>query len=868
MADGRKRLSGFQYRKRKAEKDEIKKSLAGSLKKFIVPATSTATTAQPSTSRQVELQDVKEQIDLDNVPLLENFQIMQHQGNDTSDSETNVQETQDTDTSDPPTAPSPTPKEVSAENAGLELLKDPAHWPQVLTDKIKISILEIGPHQLANITFPLDDSNRCFSTTYYDKKLSNNEKVPRTWLVYSKSNNSVFCFCCKLFKEYDNIFNDDKGYTDWRHLSQNLDRHEKSKGHFENVKKWVEIKKSLEKGRTVDSVNQNLIQLEKKRWTSVIERIFCAIQYLAGQNLAFRGSNEKLFEKGNGNFLKLMESIAKFDNVMAEHLSKIQKKSSHMPHYLGHNIQNEIICLIGEKVKQSIIATLKLCKYYSIILDCTPDVSHEEQITVVVRFVFINSISNNLEIREHFLGFCPVKNTTGEGLTAFLLNYLGELNINIKDMRGQGYDNGANMKGKHNGLQKKILHINPRAFFVPCAAHSLNLVINDAAKSSHEVTNFFGIIQEIYVFFSASTYRWHIFMKEVPTTTLKPLSDTRWESRIDAIKTLRFNLEKIYDALFFLYNDASRDNDTKNVAKSLIIKIKSYKFVCSLIIWYNILSKINIVSKIMQKSDIILPEVVKMLTEIKNFFHELRSDSSFKAMLNEAKKIAEDIDCETVFPAISLVRPRKKKVFFDYECRDEPVESPELNFKVNFYFYIVDVVVSKLNDRFEQLNECNNTFGFLNNLCSVSSDKEKLMKCCMDLQIKLTDLSTKEMDVDAIDLCNEIEILNTYISNKSNVISAKEVLEYLITNDLINTFPNLSVTLRIFLTMPVTVAHGERSFSKLKIIKNYLRSSMSQNRLTNLAVISIEKDICNSLDMTDLIKEFAIKKARKVAFNN
>jgi hypothetical protein len=41
---------------------------------------------------------------------------------------------------------------------------------------------------------------------------------------------------------------------------------------------------------------------------------------------------------------------------------------------------------------------------------------------------------------------------------------------------------------------------------------------------------------------------------------------------------------------------------------------------------------------------------------------------------------------------------------------------------------------------------------------------------------------------------------------------------------------------------------------------------MSQNRLTNLAVISIEKEICEALDITDLIREFAIKKARKIAF--
>jgi hypothetical protein len=83
---------------------------------------------------------------------------------------------------------------------------------------------------------------------------------------------------------------------------------------------------------------------------------------------------------------------------------------------------------------------------------------------------------------------------------------------------------------------------------------------------------------------------------------------------------------------------------------------------------------------------------------------------------------------------------------------NQPNQLLELNFKVNFYFYILDIVVSKLNDRFELLNECNDYFGFLNNLGSLSIDKKELMKCCMDLQTKLTDSSTKQMDVNAIDL--------------------------------------------------------------------------------------------------------------------
>ncbi|CAG9837531.1 unnamed protein product [Diabrotica balteata] len=61
--------------------------------------------------------------------------------------------------------------------------------------------------------------------------------------------------------------------------------------------------------------------------------------------------------------------------------------------------------------------------------------------------------------------FCEVSNTTGQGLTDLILNFLKESKINTADKRGQGYDYGANMKGKHNDLQKKILVTNPRALF-------------------------------------------------------------------------------------------------------------------------------------------------------------------------------------------------------------------------------------------------------------------------------------------------------------------------------------------------------------------------------------------------------------------
>lgn len=266
----------------------------------------------------------------------------------------------------------------------------------------------------------------------------------------------------------------------------------------------------------------------------------------------------------------------------------------------------------------------------------------------------------------------------------------------------------------------------------------------------------------------------------------------------------------------------------------------------------------------MQRSTIVLPEAVVMLKEIKVYLTNLRSENSFTEMLDEATKIAEEIDCEICFPVVELVRPRKKKVFFDYEHKDEPIQSPERNFKINFYFYILDIAISKLDERFQDFNKYNKTFGFFNSLHAFT--KNEIMQYCKKLETELTDLTTKNMDINAVDLYNEIDTLSIYLVTTDNM-SAKEILTYLVVNDLKGIFPNLFVALRIFLTMPVTVAHGERSFSKLKLIKTYLRSNMSQFRLSNLAIISIEEDISNNLDVGDLIKEFATKKARKVAFS-
>jgi hypothetical protein len=87
-----------------------------------------------------------------------------------------------------------------------------------------------------------------------------------------------------------------------------------------------------------------------------------------------------------------------------------------------------------------------------------------------------------------------------------------------------------------------------------------------------------------------------------------------------------------------------------------------------------------------------------------------------------------------------------------------------------------------------------------------------------------------------------------------------EILQFITIADC---YPNVSIAYRILLTIPITVASVERSFSKLKLLKNYLRSTMTQERLNGLATCSIEKDVLTNVDLNIVFNDFASKNARR-----
>ena len=78
-------------------------------------------------------------------------------------------------------------------------------------------------------------------------------------------------------------------------------------------------------------------------------------------------------------------------------------------------------------------------------------------------------------------------------------------------------------------------------------------------------------------------------------------------------------------------------------------------------------------------------------------------------------------------------------------------------------------------------------------------------------------------------------------------------------------FPNVEIALRMYLIPMVTYCSGERSFSKLKYVKNRLRTTMTNERVTHLSLMRIEYDILGETDFDDLITDFVQRKGRKVS---
>ncbi|XP_065675655.1 zinc finger MYM-type protein 1-like [Hydra vulgaris] len=142
--------------------------------------------------------------------------------------------------------------------------------------------------------------------------------------------------------------------------------------------------------------------------------------------------------------------MTQFDLVLKQHIDTFTNKDKGNVNYLSKTICEELIDIMSQMVLTHIITEIKKAKYWGIIADSTPDISHVDQLSVIFRYYL------NGHVYERFFSFLQIKSHGGKSLITDILDLLERYDTDITNCRGQAYDNASNMSGKYSGLKARL----------------------------------------------------------------------------------------------------------------------------------------------------------------------------------------------------------------------------------------------------------------------------------------------------------------------------------------------------------------------------------------------------------------------------
>lgn len=276
-----------------------------------------------------------------------------------------------------------------------------------------------------------------------------------------------------------------------------------------------------------------------------------------------------------------------------------------------------------------------------------------------------------------------------------------------------------------------------------------------------------------------------------------------------------------------------------------------FYFIAYLKLWGTILPEIDDAQLYLQQEGLGLDSCQRKINALKNIFEFKRNE-----VVSNALASAITMSEEFGIPIEQRIRKKKK---MPGEKADDASLSLQDSIRREL-FEILDRLREEMTGRFNQIEHVNALFGFLS-LEQLQEENDP------HLTSKIEQLCSFYDEIDASNFKDEIKRMRQHIQPFKADIQKLNVcgfLQWIVKWGLVESFPNIVLSLRIFLTICISVAICERSFSKLKLILSYLRSKMSQTRLDSLAIISIERTIAENLDFEECIDTFSSLKSRKI----
>ena len=551
------------------------------------------------------------------------------------------------------------------------------------------------------------------------------------WLSYNCETKTACCYPCqKYLNAHDFTFDN------WKKIER-LTKHHKSENHQTAMAKWIDSRANKKKNTSILSKLQESHKQYVKENRDYFKVIIECLMFTAQQNIAQRGHDEQRDSLSNssdvnrGNFLELIHLRCKDIAWLKDKLeSQLQKHAQ----WTSPVIQNELLQIIADLIRERITNDVRTSGWYGIILDETSDISRTEQVSLCLSFAL------NGTKKEAFIGFYSTKSTEGEVLYELVKSAITELNLDLKNIVGKAFDGAANMNGVHKGLSTRMEECSPLGIYVHCYGHVLNLALQDTMTQIEPLRNALGTIQALYNFLEASPKRHALFSDtevqgEDLKLTLKSLSTTRWSCRWEAAKAVHGQMERIVKALLTLSSD--KDPKTYSESRALLTAICDLEFVFGLCVLKVILSNTNSLCRYLQGKTVDVISARRNADLTIQTLRQCRSEESFKSVWQLASAMGLKMKnwlTNSQFELREARAPRQTpsrrlQALVGEHAQRQTQLTPESHHRINTYYASIDKVLSELELRFSGNDQeilCD-----LGNICqSEAPDKESFLPSC------------------------------------------------------------------------------------------------------------------------------------------
>lgn len=716
-----------------------------------------------------------------------------------------------------------------------KIVRDPAMPPAFSVDEE----IKLGP-VVMTVNRETKQSGRGFRKDWI---------TTRSWMEYSSSADKVFCFPCRLFARHMSTSQTkgheafvSAGYDDWKHAiekNRGFAQHETSELH-----QFCEESLSNRKKQLIDSESNPCIQTtlseafrerQRQRQKEILEnrkyiaKLSNVMRFLMRLGLAVRGHRESKQSLHRGHFLEVINLLRQSDEFLDTQLAARPGNA----HYLSPESQNHLIDAIGCEVLDVIGDSVRKADFFSVMMDETTDLAHQEQVAVVLRYCdeHFNAIERLISVTES-------PTVTGEHLAEVLLSSLKRLHLDSNKLCAQTYDGAASMSGCKRGVQAVIKETAPQAHYNHCRSHSCNLVIVKSVQCSRFGRNFFGVLEQLFTVIEGSAKRHSWFIDYQSAAGLRPkhlkgLSDTRWNCQGRSVAVIRGRLQAVNDTLERI-RDESADRKIIGEVVGLLACTSKFEFAVGIEFFAKLLSPLDTLTTAIQGPDSTLHTVTTLSKAACQCLCELRED--LDSIVSDAVKLATDSNLETEMPHR---RPRKVSRRLDSCAEKTEVLLSSMDELKREMTEVVDMALSELNARF--FGKGGQLYELAAMLMDSNTTSEQLRNLIENLYPEAVD---SDIAASQFHVVRHLAAWTDATTLQQRALACPASLV------------ELRKLYRIMITVPVTSAECERTFSKLSLIKNKLRTTCGQERLEKLLFCTVERDIVQQVDVERIVDRF------------